>query len=506
MRAARGVPHIDGVHHDNTDESPDEAFYRLLFEKAPDPMVLVDGERQLVEANRSARDLDVDVTGLFSDERTRRFFSTLRAFGHAATEIHIVDRAGHGRVIALRGRTVTQTRYAIALQDVTSRRELEGELARMRRLESLGLITASVVHDLNNMLTPILCLSAMLSTDLDPSSTSARQARDVRSAAERAAGLVRQVLSFVRRDPNRVSHTDPSSVLFELRHLVEHVAGEEIEVVLALDESAGQVMVDREQLEQVVLNLAANARDAMPDGGRLTLATAVANLGDAEAHVIECPGPGTYVAVRISDTGVGMPSEIRERVFDVLFTTKPYGGGNGLGLATAHRFARQNGGCIALDSTPGRGTTVTIYIPCTTEAKLSLSRSPETPLPRGSETVLIVDDDEGVLATAQAVLMSQGYRVLAARSGHEALGLLKAEARAIDLVLTDVVMPGMSGRALADAVTRPGDRPKVLFMSGHPDDKVRVQGVRCPDDLVLRKAFAPKELLRKVRQALDSKS
>jgi CheY-like chemotaxis protein len=345
----------------------------------------------------------------------------------------------------------------------------------------------------------------MMGTQCEPGSRLAKMAGEMRTAAERAAGLVRHLLAFVRRDPTRVARTDPGAVLSDLRGLLLRVVGEQIEVELALDDAAGEVMVDREQLEQVVLNLAANARDAMPRGGRLTLSTCAVSLGDAESRAMDCSGPAAYVALVVADTGVGMTAEVRERVFEPLFTTKAHGLGSGLGLATAHRFARQNGGCIAVQSEPGRGTTVRIYLPRADGFAADDERAPDTPLPRGRETVLVVDDDDGVLATVQLTLEDQGYRVLAARSGQEALEMLDEQGHAVELALLDVVMPGVDGRALADALRGAGLCDKVLFMSGHADGRVKDAGIR--EDAaknVLRKAFSPAELARSVRRVLDA--
>jgi nitrogen-specific signal transduction histidine kinase len=383
-----------------------------------------------------------------------------------------------------------------------SRGELQTELDRLRRVESLGYLTASVIHDFNNLLTPMVCLSAMLTRELEKGSRAGDMAAEIRETAERAAGLVRQMLSFVRRAPELPRRVAVGAVVSELRSLLGRVAGDRVEVVLAVDEDAGDVMTSREQLEQVLLNLAANARDAMPAGGRLFVSvTPVALAGEDGPG---CHRAGAYVAIRVSDTGTGMSPEVRERVFERFFTTKAQGDGNGLGLAAAHRFAKACGGCISVRSAEGAGTTITLCLPrADGEATTSPPRSDEA-LPRGTETILLVEDDASVRGCVHALLEAQGYRVLVASSGGAAIEVATGQDGPVDLLLTDVVMPGMSGRALADVLESMGLASRVLFMSGHTDVTIRERDVEPSSHAFLRKAFSPAELLFKVREILGA--
>jgi nitrogen-specific signal transduction histidine kinase/ActR/RegA family two-component response regulator len=383
-----------------------------------------------------------------------------------------------------------------------SSRELQTELDRLRRVESLGYLTASVIHDFNNLLTPMVCLSAMLARELEKGTRAGDMAAEIRETAERAAGLVRQMLSFVRRAPEPPRRVNVGAVVSELRSLLGRVAGDRVEIALAIDEDASDVMTSREQLEQVLLNLAANARDAMPSGGRLFVSVTPVTLAGEDGP--GCHRAGAYVAIRVSDTGVGMSPEVRERVFERFFTTKGQSDGNGLGLAAAHRFAKASGGCISVRSVEGAGTTITLCLPrarADAEAMTSPPRSDEA-LPRGTETILIVEDDASVRGCIHALLEAQGYRVLVASSGAEAVELAAGQDAPLDLLLTDVVMPGMSGRVLADVLESLGLASRVLFMSGHTDVTIRERDVEPSSHAFLRKAFSPAELLYKVREVL----
>jgi CheY-like chemotaxis protein len=261
-------------------------------------------------------------------------------------------------------------------------------------------------------------------------------------------------------------------------------------------------MVDREQLEQVLINLTANARDAMPDGGELTFAVRNITLGDSESCSVECPPAGAYVAVSATDTGVGMTSEVRDRAFERFFTTKAEGLGTGLGLAAARRFATECGGCIAVRSAPGQGTTLVLYLPRASPPALRVEHAGrDTPLPRGAETVLVADDEQQVRSAVHAVLEQLGYRVREAATGGQALEV--ATDASIDLLLADVAMPGLGGVQLWERLREKGAAPRVLFMSGHPSQVTNRYGLADGAPL-LRKAFSPAELARRVRDALDT--
>jgi two-component system cell cycle sensor histidine kinase/response regulator CckA len=487
---------------------PEEsALLGLAFEQSFDETVIVDATGSVLRANENARSPSNVASrllghGLEDGGELAELMAELRADGHATAEKRLRDSEGIWRHLLLRGSRIAPDRFAITARDVTRAREIEGELAQLRRVDSLGFLTASVVHDFNNLLTPIVCLSALLTHELDLASRTGAMARDIRDSAERAAGLVRQMLSFVRRSPEQPRRINVGSVVAEMSGLLRRVVGDDVELVLTNDEDAGDVIADRQQLEQVLLNLAANARDAMPTGGRLVVSTTPVTLVGQEE--VEHGIAGAFVALRVSDTGTGMSPEVRERVFERFFSTKPQGEGTGLGLAAAHRFARASRGCISVRSAEGSGTTVTLCLPRLNGALNAPPPSSHQLLPLGSETVLVVEDDAAVRSVVRALLEAQGYRVLDAGSGRDALETVARESKPIDLLLTDVVMPQMTGRALADVLAAMGHTMKVLFMSGHTDPVIGERGVSAGSRHLLRKAFSPTELIVKVREVLSA--
>jgi len=359
------------------------------------------------------------------------------------------------------------------------------------------------VHDFNNLLTPIACMSACLEADLPHESAAAEMARDIRLAADRAAGLARQVLKYVRREPSRVEAVNVSAVVAEFEAIIQRVAGTAVEVELKLASNVGCAMLDRERLEHVLLNLVANARDAMPAGGRLTLTTARVSLDEGDADAIEGARAGSYVALRVIDTGVGMTTEIRERIFESFFTTKDAEHGTGLGLATARRFVAQSRGCITVHSEAGHGTTMSLYFPVIEPQALPSPVSPSDAR-GGTETILVVDDDELVRASMRTVLQSRGYRVLEASSGEEALTVEASHSGPIDLIVVDVAMPKMGGIELARKLCN-RRATGVLFTSGHTERVLERQGLVPEGSALLRKVFTPAELLRRVRDLLDER-
>jgi signal transduction histidine kinase/CheY-like chemotaxis protein len=483
--------------------------FKVLFDRSPVATLVVDGSGTILHANRAATELHGDTLsslaiGLASGGELADVTTTLRAVGRALREVRILDTSGAPACeLLLEGYSVDEGRYAIILRDVTERRAVEAELAHLRRVESLGFVTASVVHDFNNMLTPVVCLSSLLAAELERGSRAAGLANEIRTTSERAAGLVRQMLSFVRREASRTRRTNVANVVTEMGELLGRVMGSDVALSLALDESAGETIIDREQLEQVLLNLAANARDAMPSGGKLLVSTAAVTLSENEALACDCPNGGSFIALSVSDTGLGMTPEVRERIFERFFTTKP-GRGSGLGLATAHKFARASAGCIMVRSAPNVGTTVTIFLP-RAEGDAAISSPPSiSKLPRGREKVLVVEDDAGVRGVVRALLEESGYQVAVAESGRTAVELAACAPDPFDLVIADVVMPGMHGRAVVDALQAAGKAKRWLFMSGHGDGAIRDRGVLDSSDELLRKAFSPAELLIKVREVLDA--
>ena len=501
MPRVRAGAYTTGTMNDAISEDSLLALYRFALDQTTDAIVVVGPHANVLMSNRPARELpggllERVLTETPGSAELSAFRGALRASGEARAEVRL-----EGRSIAIAGRSYG-ARSVLSFQDVTERRRLEADLGALRRVESVGHFTATLIHDFNNLLTPIACLSACLETDLPAGDETREMAREIRSAAERAATLARQTLRWVRREPARAETVDLGAVLAEIAPLVQRVVGVEVEVEVAAAANPGAVSLDRERLEHAILNLAANARDAMPQGGRLSLSATRVSFDDQEAEGVEGARAGGYVALRVADTGVGMNGEVRERMFEPLFTTKEAGRGTGLGLDGVRRFVAESGGCIWVQSGEGYGTTVSMYFPV---VALPSARppSPRSARPRGSATILVVDDDERVRGAMTAVLEARGYRVLGAATGDQALEIAKKGQPPVDVVVTDVIMPGMGGLELGRRL-RDVASTRVLFTSGHTEDRLARSGLRPEDGPLLRKAFTPSELLQGIEDLLAS--
>jgi two-component system cell cycle sensor histidine kinase/response regulator CckA len=368
-------------------------------------------------------------------------------------------------------------------------------------MEAIGRLAGGIAHDFNNLLMAILA-----NTELLLEETVGRACREdvelIRETAERAAGLTRQLLDFSRQQTVRPRHIDLNKVVWDTGRMLRGTFGEDVTLALDLEAALGKVLADPSQLEQAVVNLVVNARDAMPQGGRLALRTR--NVVVDEAAAREHHGlPGMYVAIAVEDTGVGIAPELHGRIFDPYFTTKPVGKGSGLGLATVYGIVEQWGGWTDFQSEPGKGTTFTIYLPQhegeSHDAPRSRSRQPK----RG-ETILVVDDEPGVRGSIRRMLIRRGYTVLEAGHGADALRVIEESASPIDLVLTDLSMPVMDGRGLIAAVRRRPGPPRVVAMSGY-DSEAALRGEPLPEGVgFLQKPFTSDELFGRVREALDA--
>ncbi len=390
--------------------------------------------------------------------------------------------------------------------DVTERRRAEEQLQASQKMEAIGRLAGGVAHDFNNMLTIILnrCDFELRAAG---AGTSHYNLLELKAAAERAAAITGQLLAFSRKQVLRAEVLDINEVARGVAGMLGPLLGEDIEIALELAPDLGRVEVDPTQLDQVILNLGINARDAMPRGGTLTLSTANVDL-DQERCVRRglSVGAGRFVQVTVRDTGEGMDEATVAHIFEPFFTTKDRGHGTGLGLATVYGVVRQCGGDIAVRSEPGNGSTFELYFPRTASA-LTAARAPvptAREAPGGSETVLVVEDEEAVLRIAKLALESVGYTVLAATSGPEALAVAQQHAGPVHLALSDVVMPAMSGVAFVERLkkVRPGTR--VLYMSGYTDDALGARGASAPTAPLIGKPFTADRLLRKVRDILDT--
>ena len=404
--------------------------------------------------------------------------------------------------------------YVGTITDITERkqaeealRQSEEQLRQAQKMEAVGRLAGGVAHDFNNLLMVMRGYGELLLNQLDANDPLRRNAEEIQKAAERATALTQQLLAFSRKQVLQPKVLDLNAVVTEVEKMLRRLIGEDIELATTLDPALGPVKADPGQIEQIILNLAVNARDAMPQGGRLTLKTANVTLDQAyvRQHLGATPGP--YVLLAVSDTGVGMDAETRSHIFEPFFTTKGVGKGTGLGLSTVYGIVKQSGGTIWVESAPGRGTTFEIYLPLVEEGAASGELHPALPAPTpgGSETILVVEDEMSVRKLAAEFLGSNGYRVLEAQDGGEALQVCEEHRAPIHLLMTDVVMPGMSGRELAVRLTGARPEMKVIYVSGYTDDAIVQHGVREEGTVFLQKPFSLDALARTVREALDSK-
>jgi signal transduction histidine kinase/ActR/RegA family two-component response regulator len=387
-----------------------------------------------------------------------------------------------------------------------AQRQLERQLAESQKMEAIGKLAGGVAHDFNNMLTAILGYASMIHEDAPPKSPIQQQALQIRRAAESAATLTQKLLAFSRRQVLHANQVDFTAMLDNLVVLIRRVIGENITVATHADANLWQILADPVQVEQSVLNLAINARDAMPNGGTLQITARNAARPKGERRPDGDVKPGEYVQITVTDTGSGMDEATRARMFEPFFTTKPQGQGTGLGLSTVYGFVRQCGGYIEVMSTPGKGTSIEVLLPRAPASRDLKPRTPGSPVTAGAtsgrETVLVVEDEEAVRELAVESLQRHGYHVITAASGEQALSIASAHDGTIHLLLTDVVMPGMKGPELANRLRamRPGMR--VLMMSGYATEVVTGQDLK--DGSIVAKPFSPASLARAVRSALDA--
>lgn len=397
-----------------------------------------------------------------------------------------------------------QVRGAILVfRDISKRRQLEEQATHAQKMDAVGRLAGGVAGDFNNVLTVITGYAELLRADIPTTNPQRRFVDEIIYAGERAAALTRHLLAFSRGATAQPRVLDLNAVVTGMEPMLRRMLGQNIELILLTTPGLGRVKADPSQIEQVIINLATNARDAMPRGGKLVIETANADLEDSIASKNIGVSPGSYVMLAVSDTGIGMDPETRSRLFEPFFTTKAPGKGSGLGLATVYGAIKQAEGQVTVYSQPNCGTIFEIYLPRVKEAVSEPARNKN--LARGSETILLVDDEEGVRKLVYAVLQSNGYDVLEANNGNAALAAYEKNAHKIDMVLTDVVMPQMNGFELGKqlAVKTPG--LKILYMSGYRDNAIGAPGEDTPRAF-LHKPFTPDSLLAKVREVLDASS
>ena len=453
--------------------------------------------------------LAVPVLALYADARDRRILVErfMKAEHVNGVEVLWKRKDGTPLVVRLNGRWVGDDGlpegFEMIVEDVSAQRALEDQLHQSQKMDAIGRLAGGVAHDFNNVLTVILGYTGLLLEQLGEDDPRRSEASEIHKAADRASSLTRQLLAFSRKQVLQPRPIDLNAVAANLEPMLRRLIGEDVQLTIDAARPLWRVKADPGQIEQVIMNLAVNARDAMPGGGKLTIRTANVDLDAASARK-QGTSPGRHVVLAISDTGCGMTAQVRAHLFEPFFTTKEYGKGTGLGLATVYGIVRQSGGQIAVHSEIKRGTTFTTYFPAvqaeTQDVRVAQPARAEAA--KGSGTVLLVEDEEAVGRLASELLARQGYGVLYARSGEQALQMAAEHGGRIDLLLTDVVMPGISGRELVKQLKQARPDTKVLYMSGYTEHAVITGGELGQGVAFLQKPFTRDSLIQAVRTAV----
>ncbi len=445
-------------------------------------------------------DAKLSLQAFEADWRSGRKRAALAEFRSKRKDGSQIEVEASVSMAAIAGKT-----YLVAVvRDIGDRRRLEEQLRQSQKMEAMGQLAGGVAHDFNNLLTAITGYCQLALHNLDPNNPLCFDLKEIQKAADRAASLTKQLLTFSRKQPVAPKIVNLNVVVAEMDKMLARLIGEHIELKTTLYEPLGQVKADPGQLEQIILNLAVNARDAMPEGGKLIIKTANVRF-DEEAADLQLGTPaGQFVMLSVSDTGCGMDGETQSHIFEPFFTTKEPGKGTGLGLSTVYAIVKQNGGRIRISSEPMRGTTFRIYLPGVDPSRSEISRSAVgTPCEKACETILVVEDDEIVRKVVLQVLIREGYVVLEARNGSEALECCRNFSDQIHLLVTDVVMPGINGWELAQRVVALRPQIKTLFISGYSEASPLLRESQDSDAQFIQKPLTPESFAAKVRTALD---
>lgn len=389
-------------------------------------------------------------------------------------------------------------------QEENEKKALQAQLIQAQKMEVVGRLAGGIAHDFNNILNAILGYSELALLDLPEDNPAYNSIKIIQSSGERAARLVRQLLAFSRKQILKIEPVNINQIVCDLTKMLSRLIGEDVQLQLHLSPASGEVMADAGQLEQILLNLAVNARDAMPTGGQLSISTDLANI-ESDSPYLEM-NPGRYVTVSITDSGIGMDQQTMDQIFEPFFTTKEIGKGTGLGLATVFGIIKQHQGHITVESHLGHGTTFTLFLPEASSSNYSAAKTITTPqtMAHGDEIILVVEDDSSFRNLLIEVLSQLHYSIIAAPDGTEAIRLIEERSLPIDLLLTDVVLPGKNGRQVAEAFNKKYPSAKVLFMSGYTDDILSPYGIHRIN--FIQKPFSPLALTIKIRQILDQNS
>jgi PAS domain S-box-containing protein len=497
-------------------------FIRALFDSSPVAIIATDLSLTVVQWNGAAERL----FGWTADEVIGKPYplaseamlpeiarSRTRALREGRfIDVHVQRMRRDGSLVDLslsvgviRNAQAEPSGFVLLAADLSERAKLEAQVRHAQKMDAVGQIAGGIAHDFNNLLTVVTGYAGILLSELPTDEPIRPDIREIMSAADRAGVLTRQLLAFSRQQMLEPRVLDLNQVVEGMEHMLRRVLPADIKVTLALDTSLGWVNADPGQLEQVLMNLIVNARDAMPDGGELVIETRDVHLDGTDGS--ECAGAtaGDYVTLAVSDTGSGIAEAIQSRIFEPFFTTKEYGKGTGLGLSTAHGIITQSGGYIAVSSEPGLGATFRVYLPrVQSEPEVNVVEAPRNTVARGAETILLVEDDDAVRTTATRILERAGYSIHSAADGSEALAIHDRIGHRIDLLLTDMIMPGMSGGELATRIREREPNVAVLVMSGYTEQTPLRQSLVDSGSVFIQKPFTPEGLTAKVREALNA--
>jgi two-component system, cell cycle sensor histidine kinase and response regulator CckA len=498
-----------------------EGRFHELLENTKDILFTLDLEGNVTFLNKSAEDVlgwsrsearQINIKSLVAPEHLNLCSQMMQRIVNEEPlqhfEISMLRKDGRKVLLQVSARLICSNGRKEGVQgiarDVTERRHLENMVQQAQKLEAIGRLSGGLAHDFNNLFCVISGHAELMSERLESDHPAIRNLAQIKKAVDSASSLTRQLLAFSRKQVFHPRVLDLNAVVLETQKLMGRLIGGHIELFTSLNPQLGHVRVDPVQIEQVLLNLVLNARDAMPQCGKLAIATSNVDLEEGARSKRAIVPAGNYVVLSVTDTGCGMDEETQSRIFEPFYTTKELGKGTGLGLATVYGIVKQSGGFIWVYSEPGQGTTIKVYLPRVD--------NPATPLPfensrtearRGSETVLLVENAESLRTLAKEFLITSGYAVLDAENGKEALRIASAFAGTIHLLLTDVIMPGMGGKQLAEQLTSLRPATRVLFMSGYSNDGIVQSGILTSEAPLLEKPFTREILLRRVRQVLD---
>lgn len=496
-----------------------EQRYRLLFQSNPHPMWVYDLETlRFLDVNDAAvhhygyskaEFLAMTVKDIRPEAEIPRLLDNIAAtrdglnhngiWKHRKRDGTIIDVEVSAHAITFSGRRAE----VVLVQDVTERLALEQRLRQTQKLEAIGQLAGGVAHDFNNAILPIMAYCEMLLTQLHAQDPLRRYAEQIARAAESAANLPRQLLAFSRKQVLQPEVIDLNGIVDGMAKMLRHVLGAPIKIVSRLSPTLDAVKADPGQIEQVLMNLAVNVRDAMPRGGTLTVETSNTELDAAYCHLHPNVTPGRYVVLAVSDTGCGMDRETQARAFEPFFTTKEKGKGTGLGLSSVYGIVTQSGGHVQLYSEPGQGSTFRVYLPAVQEAATTAEAIAPAETQGGGETILVAEDNDAVRQGIIDMLQAYGYTVVSAGDGKEALRIAETHPGTLHVLLTDVVMPEIDGRQLAERLRAVRPEVRIIFMSGYTEDVVIHQGVLHAGIEFVQKPFTPSVLARKVREVLD---